>query len=349
MNHLERALALVRVPSVSRHETELADLIEATLRPVAHLSVDRIGDNVVARTTGTSPRRVIVAGHIDTVPGDASEARIEGDRLWGVGACDMKGSVSVMLDQATRPVTGPVEVTWIFYAKEEISRSESGLLEIARARADLLEADVALLAEPTGGSVEAGCQGTLRIEVMVRGARAHTARPFTGRNAIHRIADVVTRLASYTPRVAAIDGIDYTEQLQVVAIAGGIATNVVPDAATCTLNHRFAPDRTVEEAFAGVSALIAPAIEDADTVVLTDSAPAAPPSLAHDLIARLVDATGSPARAKLGWTDVATFAERGIPAVNYGAGDPLLAHRSDEFVTTAELASFDAGLARFLA
>lgn len=349
MTHLERALELVRINSVSRNETEVANLIENRLRQVRHLRVDRIGDNVIARTDGRSPTRVIVAGHIDTVPGDPALARVDGDRLIGLGACDMKGSASVMLHQAGFDPPRSVEVTWIFYAREEISRAESGLREIADAQPDLLAADAALLAEPTGGVVEAGCQGTLRLDVMVRGRRAHSARPYAGRNAIHRMARVIERVASYEPRVAAIDGISYTEQMQVVAVSGGVATNVVPDEARCTINHRFAPDRDHDEATSSVRALLGDVLESEDEFVETDWAPAAPPALTHDLIARLVDATGTPARAKMGWTDVATFTERGVPAANFGAGDPLLAHRSDEFVTAAELASFDDALARFLA
>jgi succinyl-diaminopimelate desuccinylase len=349
VTHLERALDLVRINSVSRHETELADLIERRLRRASHLQITRIGDNIVARTSGSARTRVIVAGHIDTVPGDPSLARIEGDRLVGLGACDMKGSASVMLHEALVCTARSVEVTWIFYAREEITRTESGLLEIAAAHPDLLDADAALLAEPTGGAVEAGCQGTLRIEVTTRGVRAHSARPYAGRNAIHRMGRVIERVASYVPRVATIDDIAFTEQLQVVAVSGGVATNVVPDESRCTLNHRFAPDRNWERAAQSVRDLLSETVEDGDEFEVADWAPAALPSLGHDVIARLVAATGVPARAKMGWTDVATFAERGVPAANFGAGDPLLAHRSDEFVTAAQLTEFDDALARFLA
>lgn len=349
MSHLERALALVRVPSVSRHEAELADLIEHRLCAAPHLKVDRIGDNVIARTSGSLARRVIIAGHIDTVPGDASLAHIDGERLVGVGACDMKGSVSVMLERAVNDLPRSVEVTWIFYAREEIARSESGLSEIAAAQPELLAADVALLAEPTGGVVEAGCQGSMRVDVTITGVRAHTARPYVGRNAIHRLARVIDIVDRYQPRVVRIDNVEYTEQMQVVSVSGGVATNVVPDEASCTINHRFAPDRTAADAFYAMVELLSGVVEKGDRVALTDYAPSAAPSLNHDLIARLVSATGEPARAKAGWTDVATFAERGVPAANFGAGDPLLAHRSDEYVTSQELASFDEVLTQFVA
>jgi succinyl-diaminopimelate desuccinylase len=348
VSYLEAVLELVRIDSVSGNEAQLASLVADRLAGVNHLDVERVGDNVVASTRGSHARRVIVAGHLDTVPGTASDAQIVGDRLVGLGACDMKGSLAVMLAQATDPVARPTEVTWIFYAREEISRKESGLLELAELRPDLLVADVALLAEPTGGVVEAGCQGSLHIGIVLRGRRAHTARPFVGRNAIHRMGEIIGILASYEPRRATIDGIVFSEQLQVVAVGGGVANNVVPDEATCTINHRVAPDRDRDEAARAVRAMLGDLVEPDDSFEVLDWAPPAVPALGHDLIAKLVAATGYDARAKVGWTDVATFAELGIPAANFGAGDPLLAHRSDEFVTESELAAFNDALATFL-
>jgi succinyl-diaminopimelate desuccinylase len=348
VNYLEDALELVAIDSVSGREATLATLVAARLATAEHLDVERVGDNVVASTRGFHRQRVIVAGHLDTVPGRAEDAVIEGGRLVGLGACDMKGSLSIMLRQALDPAPRALEVTWVFYAREEISRHESGLLELAELRPDLLVAQAALLAEPTGGSVEAGCQGTLRLGVTLRGARAHTARPYSGRNAIHRMGSLISRVAAYQPREAVVDAITYTEQLQVVDVSGGVAPNVVPDEARCVLNHRVAPDRQLDDALAAVRELLGEALEPGDELEVLDWAPPAPPALEHELIARLVAATGRPARAKVGWTDVATFAERGVPAANFGAGDPLLAHRSDEFVTEGELADFDAALAAFL-
>jgi succinyl-diaminopimelate desuccinylase len=213
-------------------------------------------------------------------------------------------------------------------------------LEIAQLRPDLLQADAAIVAEPTGGAVEAGCQGTLRLGLTVQGLRAHTARPFTGRNAIHRLGAAINQVAQYEPRVAVVDGITFTEQLQVVSVGGGIAPNVVPDSATLILNHRVAPDRSRDQAVSAVREYLGDLLEDEDVLEVLDWAPAAPPSLTHPVIQSLVAASGQPARAKVGWTDVATLHEMGIPATNFGAGDPLLAHRSDEFVTEAELEAF---------
>jgi succinyl-diaminopimelate desuccinylase len=253
-----------------------------------------------------------------------------------------------MLELAATRTSRSVEVTWVFYAREEISRKESGLLEIAELRPELLDADAAVLAEPTDGRVEAGCQGTLRVSVELFGERAHTARPYAGRNAIHRLGDVITKVAAYEPRKAVIDGIAFVEQLQVVDIAGGVAPNVVPDRAACTLNHRVAPDRSKDEAFSSVVELLRDVTDEGDRIQIEDWAPSAQPSMTNDRLMGLVTLTGQPAKGKLGWTDVATFAELKIPATNFGAGDPLLAHRSDEFVTLAQLDQFAAVLTDWL-
>ena len=349
MSRLDDALSLVAIDSVSGNESDLARHVEAALRTNPHLEVERIGDNVVARSTGLRATRLLVAGHLDTVPGDASRATIVGDELRGLGACDMKGSLAVMIELATTSVPRSKEVTWVFYAREEIARASSGLLEIAELRPDLLEADCAVLGEPSNGRVEAGCQGTLRVEIDVTGARAHTARPFTGRNAIHRLGELINRVASYEPRVAVVDGVTYTEQLQVVGVAGGIAPNVVPDRARCTLNHRVAPDRSRDEALAWLRSFLGPLVEEGDTVEVADWAPSSPPALSDPHLAALVDLTGAEPAGKVGWTDVATFAQFGIPAANFGAGDPLLAHHSDELVTLAQLDEFARVLGAWLA
>ena len=288
MSRLDEAFSLVAISSVSRDEALLAAHVESLLRLSIGLEVERIGDNVVARTTGRHATRVLVAGHLDTVPGDASDAKIEGDKLWGVGACDMKGSLAVMVELALDPSPRSREITWIFYAREEIAHSESGILEIAELRPDLLQGEVAILAEPTDGVVEAGCQGTLRVRIELTGARAHSARPFTGRNAIHRLASVISRVASYEPRTVEIDGVRYTEQLQSVGVGGGVAPNVVPDVATLTLNHRFAPDRTKDEAASWLREYLGALIEEDDDFTLEDWAPCASPSLTNERLNELV-------------------------------------------------------------
>jgi succinyl-diaminopimelate desuccinylase len=349
VSRLDDALALVEIDSVSHNEAALASHIEAELRTNPSLEVERIGDNVVARTTGLHATRLLVAGHLDTVPGDPTSATIKDEELRGLGACDMKGSLAVMLEIAKDPTPRSLEVSWVFYAREEITRSESGLLELAELRPDLLAADVAILAEPTGGVVEAGCQGSLRVNIELYGRRAHTARPFAGRNALHRLGFLLYRVASYEPRTVAIDGVAFTEQLQAVAVGGGMAANVVPDLANCTLNHRVPPDRSRDEAFQWLREFLGDCLEDEDLIEIVDWAPAAVPSLDNDHLRALVSLTNEEARGKMGWTDVATFVAMGIPATNYGAGDPLLAHRSDEFVTEGELDEFARVLKAWLA
>jgi succinyl-diaminopimelate desuccinylase len=348
VSRLDDVYELVSISSLSHHESALATHVENALRTNANLEVERVGDNVVARTTGHHAARVIVAGHLDTVPGDPTLAVIQGDELIGLGACDMKGSLAVMLALALEETPRSSEVTWIFYAREEISRAESGLVELIELRPDLVGGDVAILAEPTSGAVEAGCQGTLRVRLDMAGRRAHTARPFTGRNAIHRLAEVITRVAQYQPRLVAIDGVEYVEQLQVVFIEGGVAANVVPDTATMTINHRVAPDRSRDEAVAWLRSYLADLMEDGDEFSVVDWAPSAKPLLTNTRLDALVSLTGTAPRGKWGWTDVATFQEQGIPATNFGAGDPLLAHRSDEKITRDELELFERVLRAWL-
>ena len=323
---------LVSVPSVSFHEARITDLIEETLHDNdGRLDVSRVGDNLVARTDLGRQWRLILAGHTDTVPpSDNAEARIDGDVLWGVGAADMKGGLAVMLELALNVRRPIVDVTYIFYAREEVDSVHSGLREVEAADAGLLSGDVALLLEPTGGIVEAGCQGTMRIKATLAGERAHTARAWMGRNAIHRLGTLLELVDGYEPRRPVISGCEFREGLQAVDVTGGVASNVVPDEAVLTVNHRFAPDRTPEQAEAHVRSLIEPLLEPGDSLEIVDAAPPADPGLDHSLLKAVVRNCGAPPRAKLGWTDAAFFAQRGVPASNFGPGDPLLAHTSHE-------------------
>jgi succinyl-diaminopimelate desuccinylase len=324
---------LVDIPSVSRDERALADHLETRLRARPHLEVTRHLDNVVARTALGRSSRLLLAGHIDTVPVNANAgARVEGDVLHGLGSSDMKAGVAVALALAEAVPEPAVDVTWVFYAGEEMDAAANGLGHLFRDRPELLEADAAVVGEPTDGIVEGGCQGTLRLAVAVRGARAHTARPWKGVNAIHRLGRVLDAVAAYEPRCPVLDGCEFREALQAVHVEGGVAGNVVPDRAVVTLNHRFAPDRTPAEAEASVRELLGPHLTEGDEVELLDVAPGAPPGLDHPLLAALVERSDAPVRAKLGWTDVARFAAHGIPACNFGPGDPTLAHTREERV-----------------
>jgi succinyl-diaminopimelate desuccinylase len=331
---------LVAIPSVSRDEAAMADLVEVALRGCSWLEVERIGHNVIGRTSLGRSQRLVLAGHLDTVPPmENTEPRVDGDTLWGVGASDMKGGLAVMLDLAAATPASSVDLTWCFYDCEEISRSESGLQRLWSERPDLLAGDAAILGEPTGALVEAGCQGTLRVLLSLRGVRAHTSRPFMGRNAIHRLGAALRTVADWESRTVELDGCLYAEQLQAVAVTGGVAPNVVPDAASVTINFRYAPDRQATDAVAYVRELLAPYFDEdeGDTFVVVDASDGAPPSLGHPLLAALVAATGVAPRAKVGWTDVASFWEHGVPAANFGPGDPLLAHHPDEHVTRQQL------------
>lgn len=343
---------LVAIPSVSRHETAVADRVADMLGACPWLEVQRLGDNVVARTAGGRATRLLVVGHLDTVPPNGNEVpRIEGDTLWGIGAADMKGGLAVMLDLATTVADPAVDVTWCFYACEEVAREESGLGRLFDERPGLLDADAAIVAEPTGARVEAGCQGTLRLDVHLSGVRAHTARPFAGRNAIHRLAPLLARIASWPGRQVELDGCTYVEQLQAVLVEGGVAPNVVPDHAVVTLNHRFAPDRNAAGARQAVVDHLGELLEPGtgDRLEVVDHAGGAPPNLAHPLLAALVAQSGAAPRAKVAWTDVARLWERGIPAANFGPGDPLLAHHPDEHVTGTSLERVRAVLGSVLA
>ena len=325
---------LVDVRSESHAEQELTDLLEVELSQRAPwLALDRVGCNLVARTTLGRDLRLVVAGHTDTVPVNGNlPSRQEGDVLWGCGTSDMKSGLAVMLALAAAVPDPAVDVTWVFYEAEEVDARFNGLKRLFEERPDLLEGDVALLGEPTDGVIEAGCQGTMRMRIVLRGARAHTARPWMGRNAIHRVGGLLGDLDRYQERRPVIDGCEYREAAQAVRIEGGVAGNVVPDEVVLLVNHRFAPDRTPAKAESHLRELCAPWLEDGDVVEVADVADGAAPSLDHPLLAALVARNGLTVRAKLGWTDVARFAAHGIPAANFGPGDATLAHTADERV-----------------
>ena len=341
---MELTTSLVNIPSVSHHEGELADAVERALSPLAHLELTRIGDNIIARTTLDRSERVVIAGHLDTVPpADNMTARLEGEMLYGIGACDMKGGVAVALALAARAVNPNHDVTFVFYAAEEVEDSFNGLAQVLREAPELLTADFAILMEPSDAGIEAGCQGSLRVNVTTRGKRAHSARSWVGDNAIQHSAQVLQTLIDYQPRTVDIDGLGYREGLSAVRISGGIAGNVIPDECVVTVNYRYAPDRSPAEAEAHVRELFA-----AYEVEVTDNAPPALPGLDRAAAKAFVAAVGVEPRPKFGWTDVARFSAIGVPAVNFGPGDPLLAHTSDEHVPVAHLRSTLAALTTWL-
>lgn len=326
----ELTAALVGVGSVSRAEADLADLVERRLRGRApHLRVTRVGDNVVARTERRAPSRVMLAGHLDTVPGTPPAEPRRGDAVTGLGAVDMKGGVAAMMLVAELVRTAPFDLTFVCYDKEEIGSHQSGMRVLFDEHRDLLAADAAILLEPTDGLIEAGCQGNLVVEFEFTGARAHTARPWQGTNAVHRAAAALARIAAFEPPPVTIDGLVYRQSVSVVSVNGGVQGNVVPDLCTVRVNFRHAPDTGTE---AAVERLRALAPEASDSRVLLSSPPA-PPALAHPLLRALRETGDLAVRPKLGWTDVGRLAAQGIPAVNFGPGDPELAHTAHEIVS----------------
>jgi succinyl-diaminopimelate desuccinylase len=328
--------ALVDIPSESRHEDRIADEVEAALREQTDgFDIVRDGNTVLARTQLGRPSRVLLAGHLDTVPiADNLPSRRLDDELHGCGTVDMKSGDAVFLHLAATIAEPAHDITLVFYDCEEIESAANGLGRIQRELPDWLQADVAILGEPSGGFIEAGCQGTLRVVVSAAGTRAHSARSWMGDNAIHKLGAVLDRLTAYQARDVDIDGCTYREGLSAVRIDGGVAGNVIPDTASVTVNFRFAPDRSVAGALAHVHELL----DGLDVrIEQTDAAPGALPGLTKPAAAALVAAAGGRVRAKYGWTDVSRFAALGIPAVNYGPGDPNLAHRADERVPVAQI------------
>jgi succinyl-diaminopimelate desuccinylase len=318
----------VDIPSESGAEAALADDVEALLRTAAHLEVERDGAAVLARTALGRPQRVLIAGHLDTVPAAGNlPGRRDGDRVSGCGSSDMKGGLAVMGRLAVALEQPRHDLTLVFYDCEEVAASRNGLGRLAARRRRWLDADLAVLMEGTSALVEAGCQGTLRVVATLTGRRAHTSRSWLGENAVHAAGPLLERLRGYQARTVVIDGCTYREGLSAVRVDGGVAGNVVPDLCRVTVNFRFAPDRTPEQALEHVREELA-----GFDLELQDSAPAAPPGLDQPAVARFVAAVGEPPVGKLGWTDVARFAALGIPALNYGPGDPGLAHTAEEWV-----------------
>jgi succinyl-diaminopimelate desuccinylase len=335
---------LVDIESVSRNEREISDAVERALSTLGHLEVVRRGNTVIARTHLDRGERVVLAGHLDTVPLNGNlPSRNDGTLLHGLGTCDMKSGDAVILKLAAT-VPEPVrDVTFILYEAEEIESEFNGLSLLTASDPELLRADFAILMEPSDAVVEAGCQGTMRVEVTTHGERAHSARSWKGVNAIHRAAPILERLTSYDARMPVIDGLTYHEGLNAVGISGGVAGNVLPDLCTVSVNYRFAPDRSEAEAEAFVRAFF-----EGYDVHVSDTAPGALPGLDRPAAKEFVEAVGGTVNPKFGWTDVARFSALGVPAVNFGPGDPMLAHKQEEFVPIDQIRYCEQALVAWL-
>lgn len=336
--------ALIDIPSVSHEERPIADAVEAALRQLPHLRVVRDHNTVVARTELGRGERVVLAGHLDTVPPAGNlPHRLEGDTLHGLGSVDMKGGVAVALRCAAAILEPARDVTYVFYEAEEVADAFNGLGRLTLQRPDLVHADFAVLLEPSDAGIEAGCQGTLRVRVSTEGKRAHSARSWMGDNAIHKLGEVLRRLNSYTPAQVEVDGLVYREGLNAVGISGGVAGNVIPDSAGVLVNYRFAPSKSTEDALSHVADVFA----GFDMEVL-DLSPGARPGLSHPAAQAFVASVGAQPRPKFGWTDVARFTALGVPAVNFGPGDPSLAHAADEHVPVDQLRFCERTMLRWL-
>lgn len=338
---------LVNIASVSGDENLIASSIFAALSDCGWLEVHRFQNSVIAKTNLNKASRVIVAGHIDTVPvADNAKAKLVAageplpsdgsvmteDVLFGLGSCDMKGGVAVALRAAASIQDPQFDVTYIFYECEEIESARNGLTLIAAAHPEWLAADIAVLLEPSNANIEAGCQGTLRASISTTGTRAHSARAWLGENAIHNLGGILETLNKYVPARVIIDGLEYREGLNAVSVAGGIAGNIIPDTAVIDVNYRYAPSTSAEQAQDHVREVF-----DGCLVEFTDNAPGAMPGLERAALADLVSRVNGQVAPKFGWTDVARFSAMGVPAVNLGPGDPGLAHSRNEFVPVSQL------------
>lgn len=355
--------ALVDIESVSHNETAIADAVEVALREVAQadesIEVLRIDNNVIARTHRGLPQRVILAGHLDTVPTADNVPSTRGvdaqgrDTLFGCGTVDMKSGDAVYLHAfATLAASQELQrdLTLIMYECEEIAAEFNGLRHLSESHPELLAGDVALLGEPSGNVIEAGCQGSIRLRLTAHGTRAHSARAWFGDNAVHKLAPVLSRIAAYEPQTVDIDGLDYREGLNVVWLEAGVATNTVPDEAVLRVNFRFAPNRSADEAmahFRQVLGLDEFAAEDL-TVDVEDVSPGALPGLHAAAAKELVAVAGDVVKPKFGWTDVARFSALGIPAVNFGPGDPAYCHKKDEQIPVECITALWEDLRRYL-
>ncbi|WP_256840990.1 succinyl-diaminopimelate desuccinylase [Ornithinimicrobium cryptoxanthini] len=339
--------ALCDIPSVSLQERDLADAVEAAVRRLPHLTVLRDGNAVVARTELGRAERVVLAGHLDTVPLTTPAnlpVRREGDYLVGRGTTDMKGGVAVQLRLAATLPEPVRDVTYVFYDAEEISDEHNGLARLARHHPDLLAADFAVLLEPTDDAVEGGCNGSLTLQVHTRGVAAHSARPWMGHNAIHDVADVLARITQGQLPDVDVDGLLFRQSLNAVGISGGIADNVIPDHAVVTVNLRYAPHWGPEQAVSYLTEEVFAGLE----VEVIDNSPGARPGLDRPAAAAFVDTLKLPVRAKQGWTDVSRFSALGVPAVNFGPGESQFAHADDERCRVDQIVAAEAALRRWL-
>jgi len=347
----ERTLALVDVPSVSREEARLAELVAGSVPRAVFAERHADGEGfyyATARRPGHP--QVLLAGHLDTIPPqDNLPGRIEDGWVVGLGATDMKGGLAVMLELADwiahEQPERDLDVGLLFFTREELPVAESPLPAVFAACPELRDTDLAIVLEPTDNTIQAGCLGNLNATLEFRGVSAHSARPWLGVNAIAIAVDALHPLTRVPPAPVEVEGLTFVEVLTVTRIEGGIADNVVPDLVSCRLNYRFAPTRTVDEAAYRLAELIGPVGE----LEVTSASPAGRVAVRSPVVGRLREAGGFAVEPKQAWTPVAQFSEEGVDAVNLGPGATRYAHTRDERVAIVELARTYDALGRFVA
>ena len=315
-----RALELVDIPSESRDEAAIAQHVLSTV-PGARDA----GDGCVLAGAG----HVVLAGHLDTIPAQGNRpGRIEAGAVHGVGASDMKAALAVMIELA---LAGRAPGTTLcFFPREELPVSESSLTPLLAREPGLREAEVAIVMEPTANAIHAGCLGNINATWTFHGVSGHSARPWLADNAIERAARAIAQLADDAPpERSKFDGLEFVEAVSIVGIEGGIARNVIPDRVTAHVNYRYAPDRSAPDADARLHALCDGEQRELD---IQSNAPSGPVAVSHQFVQRLIAAGSLEVAPKQAWTPVAEFALAGVPAVNFGPGDPAYAHRRDELV-----------------
>lgn len=320
----ETLVWLCSVASPIGEEKELCDLLA-----VRFPQCRRYGNSIVVPLTRAGGRpHVALVGHLDTVRTENGPARREGDRIFGAGASDMKAGLAVMMAIADDAAALPVDLTLVFYAREEGPYAENELGPVLDADPELRSIDLAVCLEPSDNKLHLGCCGTIHATVTFAGRTGHSARPWEGDNAIVKAAPLLARLAALEPIHHVIDGHDYRTVTTVTLANGGRGRNVVPDAFVLNLNHRFAPTTSLGEAQADIVALVG--TEGAPVVTFTDLSPAAMPSASHPLVQKLIAFGVRGIEPKQAWTDVARFSALGIPAINFGPGENAQAHQKNE-------------------
>jgi succinyl-diaminopimelate desuccinylase len=346
---VETLLWLCSIPSPIGHERAICDAVEARLG-AAKLAgrARRYGDSLVVPVTrGTGGPKIALVGHLDVVP-TAHDAppRIEGDRLYGPGASDMKSGLCLMLDLIERDldVCRGVDLTLVFYAREEGPYLENELGPVLDADAELRGIDLAVCLEPSDNKLSLGASGSIHAVVTFEGRTSHSARPWQGENAIHKAGPLLTELGSLVPREVVIDGLCYRTVTSATLASGGRGRNIVPDSFEINLNHRFSPDQTIEGAQREIEMLVG----GRGRITWKDLSPAAPPFATHPLVTALREAGVVAVEPKQAWTDVARFAALGTPAVNFGPGENAQAHQRNEWTSIDKLVAGRSILLRWL-